>query len=633
MFDQISIESPLISIVMAYYNRYPQLVTTLDVIALSTYKKIEVIIVDDCSMDGAPIDLLSDLYAFPIKILHMRPRLKTYTNSCVPFNCGLDLVSGTITVLQNPEVCYAGDVLRHIATHLGPTDYYSYGCVPLPTYDLNWYVRSLLTREYPISPGALSPSGALSPPDPNDYSLDVHPDPNDYSLGMPLAAILEYIHNYPVKAIVPWYNDPLKPTYFHFCAATFTSNIKKARGFSLEYKDGRCFDDDDLVFKMRSILKLNMVTPPASECFVIHQYHKPSPAVNCLSFDADDPILKGYLRNQAILAKKKADLAMTPLRSTIPKIFHGYWDGSPMSFLNYMTVRTFHYYNPDYEIIVWVPSVRTKNNTWLEYVHRIPYTGIDYWSMLQAESFVQIKYIDLAAIGFRNDASEVIKSDFLRLWLLSEYGGLWSDMDIFYVRPLCEMVTTNRPDFDTLLVYDVQYFDKQDNNIKAPHVLDPDTMQAVWYFPVAFFMATKGNKFFTDMCNTAKSYYDPLTYQCLGVKMFEKKFGIGEEAPSRIRDAYPELSISIHNHEIYLPILWYETERLFKHPDTPIPQASVGIHLFGGSNLYKQYCNDPTSSTNNSCISTLINKFLALEAKHTLSTPIVNLNDYRNVVV
>jgi len=39
---------------------------------------------------------------------------------------------------------------------------------------------------------------------------------------------------------------------------------------------------------------------------------------------------------------------------TIPKICHLYWDRSPMALLQVFTVTSFHRYNPDWHIIVYL---------------------------------------------------------------------------------------------------------------------------------------------------------------------------------------------------------------------------------------------------------------------------------------
>lgn len=610
--------NPKISIVMAYYNRYPQLITTLDSIQKSSYQNIEVIIVNDCSTDSSPIDSLPTLYEYPIMIVNMDPNKKTYTNSCVPYNVGLNLARGDITIIQNPEVCHVGDVLRYTAENLGPNDYFSYACAAIPSYEVNNIVKTLLME---------------------DNRRD---SCEDYSLGLSYDEILDVVKshsNHPnfshlnVSTNNPqivWYNNPSWPNYFHFCAATFTSNIRKMRGFSLEYQNGRCFDDDDLVFKARDVLGLNMITPSIDKCFVFHLYHPPSPAVNCLDFPVDNPVRIGFIRNQKIMERKKRILASQPLRNSIPKIFHAYWDGSPMSLLNYLTVRTFHYYNPEYDIIIWTPSNRYAEISWKEGAHRTPYTGFDYWPMLQEESFVQIKPIDIEEIGFRNDVSEVFKSDYLRWYLLSKYGGLWSDMDIFYIRPVNSIEPDT--DFDTLFVCAENYYQNKNGKLE---IIDkpiecesnnlPSDIIVAKYFTIAFLMANENNPLFTDVLHASNECFDPNRYQSLGMELFAKKYGTVDN----LIDTYPQLRISPQTGDLYLPIQWYELHKLYEESfETSvknIPSKSIGIHLFGASEPYKKYCNDPDNLNNNSLMSHLIRKFLIIEKNHGLDKYIVNL--------
>ena len=51
-----SLHDKKISIVMTAYNRKKQLLFTLETINKSTYKNIEIIIVDDCSIDSERFD-------------------------------------------------------------------------------------------------------------------------------------------------------------------------------------------------------------------------------------------------------------------------------------------------------------------------------------------------------------------------------------------------------------------------------------------------------------------------------------------------------------------------------------------------------------------------------------------------
>lgn len=96
----------MISIVMAYYNRLPQLRFTLQTIANSAYKDVEVVIVDDFSDAENSLDSIP--HEFPklqFNIICMREQVtkKDYCNPCVPYNVGLRASRGDMIVIQNPE--------------------------------------------------------------------------------------------------------------------------------------------------------------------------------------------------------------------------------------------------------------------------------------------------------------------------------------------------------------------------------------------------------------------------------------------------------------------------------------------------------------------------------------------------
>ena len=118
----------------------------------------------------------------------------------------------------------------------------------------------------------------------------------------------------------------------------------------------------------------------------------------------------------------------------IPKVFYAYWDGNPLSFLQYLTVKTFKDLNPEWQAVIYMPVKRFDKITWTTSEQKAPYTGKDYLDRLK--QIAEIRLIDFEEIGFRNDISEVIKSDYLRYWILGTHGGLWSDMDIIYTSPI-----------------------------------------------------------------------------------------------------------------------------------------------------------------------------------------------------
>src|SRR5207248_1387693 len=100
----------------------------------------------------------------------------------------------------------------------------------------------------------------------------------------------------------------------------------------------------------------------------------------------------------------------------IPKVLYTYWDGSVMSFLEYLTIVTFKEHNPDYDIVLYM------SETYKEVKQ-----GVNYLEDLLRIKWLKVRKMDFEKIGFKNDISESIKSDYLRYWLLANYGGIWSD--------------------------------------------------------------------------------------------------------------------------------------------------------------------------------------------------------------
>jgi len=122
--------------------------------------------------------------------------------------------------------------------------------------------------------------------------------------------------------------------------------------------------------------------------------------------------------------------------NNIPKILHLYWGlDKPLSWLRWLTVKTFALLNPDWQVIVWRPDCKGKLPNWKtkEHIHST-YNGDDWIEKInEAGPNVEIR---IATINDFPLLSEVHRSDLLRWRLLHTIGGFWSDFDIIYFRPM-----------------------------------------------------------------------------------------------------------------------------------------------------------------------------------------------------
>src|SRR3990167_3933309 len=96
----------------------------------------------------------------------------------------------------------------------------------------------------------------------------------------------------------------------------------------------------------------------------------------------------------------------------IQKTFFGYWDGNPLSYMNYLTVVSFKNLNPEWQIIIYMPLKKCQYIGWNTPEQKDKYIGKDYLNELK--NICEIRIVDFDKIGFKNDINEVIKSDYLR---------------------------------------------------------------------------------------------------------------------------------------------------------------------------------------------------------------------------
>lgn len=116
----------------------------------------------------------------------------------------------------------------------------------------------------------------------------------------------------------------------------------------------------------------------------------------------------------------------------IPKILHTYWGRSPMSWFQTLTVDSFHKYNPDWVINVYVPKQIYTGK--FKYIP--DYSGKDYFYMIEQFNYVNIVEVDLNDYSINPGLHNILRSDILRYHLLYNQGGIWSDFDIIWLKSM-----------------------------------------------------------------------------------------------------------------------------------------------------------------------------------------------------
>lgn len=545
-----------ISIVMGYYNRKPQTINTLNYFENYKNYKYEVIIVDDNSTPEHQLDDIIKNYTFPIKYIKITAEEKgNRINPCVTYNKGFKEAEGERVIIQNPECIHRGNILEYVNTKLTYDDYMAFSCYNCSSFELT---QELL----------------------NNISLI-----NDPSF-----------HR---RNQFTWYNHPIfRPVHYHFCAAIMNDNLKLLGGFNEEFAKGHSFDDNEILLSIKQNLNLNIKTiDPNDGGFVIHQWHPR---------DAESKFTQQefniMLNNNRKLYETYLD-EHNKYNFQFPKLLHLYWDGSPLSYLNLLTVLSFNKYHIGWKINVFCPIKRNEHISWTTHEQKTKYIGTDYFNELKKIQNVNIHYIDTDLLPFEHkDASEVIKSDYFRLYILNTFGGLWSDFDIIYTNNIERYYKMlNLQPSKNMIIY--RYVWEQANSN---------------VYPVGMFLSRKNNSILNTLLEHINLFYMKTNYQCLGCTMFHMIFNNYNKNPTatailskmRLKELY------IDNADCYLKIKWNQLDNFYKMKDIPTTlyeQDSniIGVHWFNGADVSKEYCNNLNLDLiKNSEPSCLIDKFV-----------------------
>ena len=529
-----------ISVVMAYFNdRKEQTKNTLDGFETEYAGKynFEVIIVDDNSDYDNKLDDIITNYSFPINLIVISAEEKgDRLNPCSAFNKGFKAARGNIIMIQNPECYHVGNILGYTLDNLLEKDYFSYSC----------YATNSVK---------------------NTNKLLHHVCP--YELVKDCRFNKENINRMGGSS---WFNHPTEPgknVGYHFCSALYKSKLDLIGGFDERFAEGCCFDDDELLLSVKYNLQLDIKIVEPDYGFVIHQYHKENISFVVHREKDGHPIKQKWLKNKNLFEKIKQ--YHEEKQFNYPKLLHLYWDGSPLSYLNLITVLSFNEYHKFWKINVFVPTKKTETISWKTHEQKIKYTGTDYFDKLYNIPNVFIHKIDLDEIGFYNDASEVIKSDYFRYYILQKHGGLWSDFDIIY----------------TASVEDKMNF-KEDTVIFRCILNNPDNSW-FYYYPVGLFLSKSNNTFFNFILKSCINNYDTSNYQTFGSILFSKLF-------PNIHFAFKfEETIKVCNNEYYLPFNFIEITQMLNNINDEnninliLPKNNIGIHWFNELSSLKEY--------------------------------------------
>ena len=340
---------------------------------------------------------------------------------------------------------------------------------------------------------------------------------------------------------------------------------------------GVAFDDDDLIDR----LKADDCDYHKTNSRIVHLYH---PSTE-LRIDRDPVIEGGFKINQNLYSKRKGIIVRNKNREwglfdseiirpkwylkKIPKIAHFYWGNSEMPFLRFLTIYSFHKFNPDWEIRLYKSVAPCKVQTWEGEENKHIFIGGDYTYMLK---YIPITYItfNFNDIGRDNDISEVFKSEIMKCHLLATVGGLWSDMDIIYFKPMTNM--------------DI-------NKEKSKNADTIISLHPIYKHSIGFLLSAGNNRYYEYLLNKQKKVFNSKNYQSLGVDMISKEFPDVCTIERKFKTLKIEdMSVkTIYAYDALNIDSIYESNDMSKYD-----KDSIALHWYGGYPLAGKYLNELT---------------------------------------
>jgi hypothetical protein len=216
-------------------------------------------------------------------------------------------------------------------------------------------------------------------------------------------------------------------------------------------------------------------------------------------------------------------------------------------------------HNPDWEIRFYYPKFPTYSISWMDPEQKFQVNAKDFINELMELPITKIP-VDFTDFGLSNDIAEVHKSDYIRLEMLSSIGGLWSDMDIFYIKPMNEFYL-NDPEFKDIETF---YCDHH------------------YGHSIGFLMGCEGNKFFGKLRDLSKRKYDKHSYQTIGARLYKLYFSTPESI-THFTPAYNMSMDVVYSHDAtYFP-------EILSQDKTKFTEKSLGLHWYAGSPLWKNF--------------------------------------------
>ena len=271
----------------------------------------------------------------------------------------------------------------------------------------------------------------------------------------------------------------------------------------------------------------------------------------------------------ALLTAASALLSGTWHLTRIPRIAHFYWGGERTSYLRYLSVASFQRVNPDWEVRVYVPATVTSAADATSWTTRECYEGDhffghDYTRDLFALPGVQCCEVRFDAWPEIACARETFKADLFRWHILSGVGGLYSDADIVYHRPISAASFNTAANCDAEIGFCRHY---------GVHF-------------IGFLLSAPGAPFFSTAASIAPRAFDVRNYQSIGSHLLNDLYPTDAAITAR-HGAVAKVNVPM---DVVYAYDWRVIDQMHAPGDLDtLPADAIGIHWYGGANSSQEY--------------------------------------------
>ena len=379
----------------------------------------------------------------------------------------------------------------------------------------------------------------------------------------------KYVDGEPQQFILDYCSPKRQMPYF-FLGALWKSDLYAIGGNDEEFVEP-CFDDNWFSDCLIHGLGLTPIWTDRVEGY--HQSHDHL-ATSHRNEDASRQLYreklakanqtKIYISSGGPWKMEKEHLSMIDATKTIPKRMSFFWASTSLSWLRFLTLKSFRHYHPDWEVYLYWTKPDGKK-TWVssEVQDSEVYKGPDYTERLEN---LGVKVVDWEPP--KPGLAPAHASDICEWEILGGEGGFYSDMDVLWVKPI---------DYDSLCSSDVVY------------------CLTEGYAAIGFFGATPDNPFFQSAYDLALENYKPGRYQTTGAEAIYRAGGLpvpgwnkihrpGDVCFRKFRKEYKDLSFRELAQEFLYPYYYVRVAKIFKEDHT-LPEETTGIHWFGGSEV------------------------------------------------